>query len=121
MGMKNDGWTNALFALVFLAVPGLLFIFWLFGLDGIDDNTGIQIGIGFGFVAYGILFSIFAIWIKWLSIDSLSFNIPITIVFGVLMMTNEGPIWLMAITAFAGVMTALPANSLVNWLKRRKK
>lgn len=119
--MKNNGWTNALFALVFLAIPGLIFIFWIFGLNGIDNNLWIQIGIGAGFLGYGILFSVIVILIKWLTVDSLAFNLPITTVFGLLMMTNEGPIWLMVVVTFIGILTALPANSLVNKIKRRKK
>ena len=119
--MKNDGWTNALFALVFLVVPGLILVFWVLGLANIKNNLWFQIGIGIGFIGYGIIFSVLVILIKWLAIDSLAFNAPITIVFGILIMTYSAEIWLMVIMTFLGVMTALPANSLVHKFKRRKK
>ena len=119
--MKNNGWVNALFALFFLVVPGIILIFLIFDLNGIDNNLLVQAGVGIAFIVYGVLLSILVILIKWIAIESLAFNIPITIVFGLLMITNEGPIWLMAIMTFVAIMTALPANGLVQKLKRRKK
>lgn len=109
---KNDGWINALFSLVFIATPALiLYFFYLPTWSGNDDQAYWVVWvIALLFMVYVVVLSYVLIKFEWLTIESLNFNIPITLALMAIMVTYTLPLWATAIITLAMVMVALPVN-----------
>ena len=112
----NDGWLNALFALLFIAVPAIVgFYFLLPDWTGYDVvSYGSMWGIGLGFAVYVIIASTLVIYFKILTIDSLNFDIPITLVFVAMFVTSGIPLWGRILLVITCVLLTFPVNILVS-------
>ena len=127
--MKNsDSWVNALFSLVFIAVPAIvLFYFFLPSWTGKEpESYGLIWGIAIGFWAYVALLSFLLIYFKLLSIESLNFNVPIALALMVILVSYPIPLWATGILVFVCVMIAFPINMLTtrireNYQSKNKK
>ncbi|NQZ66189.1 MAG: hypothetical protein HRT99_03180 [Mycoplasmatales bacterium] len=119
---KNDGWLNALFSLVFIATPALIiFYFFLPSWSGFERvSYGTIWGIAIGFIFYVILLSVILIRFEILSIESLNFNIPISIVLVIILVSYPLALWATAIFVIIGILLAFPVNMLVNKYKESK-
>ena len=118
---KNDGWMNALFALIFIAVPAIiLFYFILPGWTNKKPTFGYDIVwvIAIGFIVYTILFSIILIIFKVLSIESLNFNVPIAFALMGILVTYPLPLWATGVIVISVVLMAFPMNILTTKIKR---
>ncbi|MCK5945752.1 MAG: hypothetical protein KAG04_00620 [Mycoplasmataceae bacterium] len=116
---KNDGWMNALFALLLIVVPVLVGFYFL-----LPDWTGRYVisygamwGVAIGFIAYVVLISYILIKVKLLTLDSIAFNIPVTIVMVGIFVSPYLPIWARGLIVLTLIMSALPANMLVTRIK----
>lgn len=120
---NNNGWINALFSLVFIATPSLfLFFFFLPSWNGYERvSYGMIWVIALGFISYVLLFSFLVIHYEILTIDSLSFNIPITMVLMSILISYPLPLWATAVFVILMVLFAFPVNVFVNNFKERRK
>lgn len=109
---KNDGWVNALFALVFIAVPAiLLFYFYLPSWSGQKPLPyGYIWLIAIIFWIYVGLLSFLLIKFQWLALESLNFNVPISVSLMLILITSPLPLWATALFVIGGVLTAIPVN-----------
>lgn len=119
--IKPNHWLNALFALVFIAIPALIgFYFWL-----PDWNNDFEIGywfywvISLAFVAYVAVLSFFMIKLKILSIDIITFYLPLTFVFMAIFISFDWSVILRFFIVIIAILTALPANMFVVKIKDR--
>lgn len=118
----NDGWINALFSLVFIAAPALVLFYFFLPTWNPDANYSYWITwiITIIFFIYVGLLSLLLIYFKWLTIESLNFNIPITLVLMLILVTNPLPLWATALFVLTGVFTAIPVNIITTKIKENK-
>ena len=121
---KHDGWISSLFALIFIAVPAL--IIFLFFLPSWSNNFDINYGyiwlIALSFFVYVALIHFIAIYCQIISIESLNFNVPISISLMAILVCYPLPIWLTFLIVFLCIMSAFPTNILTNkYIESRKK
>ena len=116
---KNDGWINALSAMLLIVVPVLIGFYFL-----LPDWTskwvisyGVMWGVSFGFMAYVAIMSYILIHFKVLTIDSIAFNIPITIVMVGIFLSPGIAIWARGLIVLGLILTAIPSNMLVTKIK----
>ena len=119
---KNDGWINALFSLVFIAAPALvIFYFLLPTWTGYEEiSYGMIWVVALGFLTYIAILSFALIYFEWLTIESLNFNIPISLALMAILVTYPLPLWAVAIIVVAIVLFAFPINIMVTKYKENK-
>lgn len=119
---KTDGWVTALFALVFIAVPAVI-LFYFF-LPEWTDKKPINYSyiwlIAISFWVYTGILTFILIRFEWLSIDSINFNIPISITMMLILLTSPLPLWATALFVLFGILTAFPTNIFVTRLKEKQ-
>ena len=120
---QNDGWVNALFSLLFIAVPAIvLFYFFLPSWSGKDPSSyGMIWGIAIGFWAYVGLLSFLLIYFDLLSIESLNFNIPIALALMMILVSYPLPLWATGILVIVCVLIALPVNILTTRIRENNQ
>lgn len=118
--IKNDSWMNALFSLVFIAVPALIMYYFL-----LPDWTGKEVVtypyiwlISFSFLAYVALLSFLLIRFNILSFQSLNFNVPLALCLVLIFVTYDVDLWGRALILIAGILTALPMNMITDKYKK---
>ena len=120
---KNDGWVNALFALVFIAVPAMIIYYFI-----LPDWTGrivlplgSTMGIAVGFIA--AIMGITALLIKFelLPYQAINFNIPVAVGLMVLLVSYDLSMWARVLLIVAVILMAFPVNMFTSYLIRNKK
>lgn len=111
---RTNQWINALFALIFIAVPAMVaFVFWVPYWDIADEQPyWFYWALSGGFIIYVALLSWLLIHFEVLYLDSLNFNVPITLVFVSLFVSYE---WHMAIRVILVVLMVLVALPITIW------
>lgn len=119
---QNDGWINALFSLVFIAAPALIIFYFL--LPGWTGHEVVSYGIiwlvAISFFVYVGILSWLLIHFKWLAIDSLNFNVPISLALMTILVTYPLPFWAMGVLVVIAVLLAFPVNIAVTKYKEKK-
>ena len=119
---KNDGWVNALFALIFIAVPAVI-LFYFF-LPSWTDKKPIEYGyiwlIAISFLLYVGLFSFILIKFDWLPFESLNFNVPISVSLMIILVSHPLPLWATALLVLLGILSAFPVNIYTTRLRESK-
>lgn len=115
---KYSSWLSALFALVFIAVPSIVIIYFLMDMS---PNYGIVFGSAFAVLIGGNLLAYIAYKLEVFGIDAFSFIVPITIVFFGLIATVYQHWWVMLIVALVGVLSSFPTNMLITKIKEHKR
>ena len=118
--MKNNGWANTLFAMVFIAIPFLVILFFVFGVSPFKDNYTNMALLSAGFALYSLLLSFVVVFLGVLHIDSLKFNIPISLVFMVLLFTYDAELYYLIPFSILAILTSIPANILVTKYKESR-
>lgn len=126
----SNGWVNALFALVFIAVPavvGMVFFSPDWNKEGkelANQPYWFYWVVAIGFVIYALIFSLILIKLEVLGMDCLTFNVPIALVFATLFVTypwHTGAKWgLTVLMVIIAIATAWPMNTFVwFWAERQ--
>lgn len=116
--LKYQSWISALFVLVVIAIPSMVGLFFV-----LDANMAywwmfiFAIAITLG----GFLITFAFYKFKVVAIETFNFSVPISIVFAFLYIARDFPWWAMLLMAIIGVITALPTNSVVANIKRKKQ
>ena len=118
--MKNNGWANTLFAMVFIAMPFLVLAFFVFHVAPFKNNMLNISLMTIGFTIYAIGFSFIVVWLDVLHIDSLKFNIPITLVFMVLLFTFDTELYYIIPFSIVAILTTIPTNIFVTKYKESR-
>ncbi|MCK5806997.1 MAG: hypothetical protein KAG91_01210 [Mycoplasmataceae bacterium] len=116
---KNDGWMNALFALIFIATPAITLFYFI--LPTWSNKEVLSYGmiwvVAIGFIAYAILLSTLLIMLKIISIDSLNFNVPIAFALMAILVTYTLPLWATGVIVIGVILMAFPMNMLTTKIK----
>ena len=122
---RNDGWTNALVALVFIAVPAVILYYFLLP-DWTNKEVislGASMGIAIGFIVFTIAWTSLFIKFEILPYQALNFNIPVALGLMMLFVTYDLTMWARALLLILVILLAFPINMLTDKLitsKRRK-
>ncbi|MCK5866986.1 MAG: hypothetical protein KAG14_01165 [Mycoplasmataceae bacterium] len=116
---KNDGWMNALFALIFIATPAITIFYFILPTWSNKEvlNYGMIWVVAIAFIIYAILFSTLLILLNILSIESLNFNIPIAFALMSILVTYPLPLWATGVIVIGVVLMAFPMNMLTTKIK----
>lgn len=122
---RNDGWTNALVALVFIAVPAVILYYFLLP-DWTNKEVislGASMGIAIGFIAFTIAWTSLFIKFEILPYQALNFNIPVALGLMMLFVTYDLTMWARVLLLILVILLAFPVNMMTDKLitsKRRK-
>ncbi len=114
-----------LFTMVFIAVPFLVVEFYVFSLPAFKISSGdvdilMILYVTIGFLVYSLGISILVVWLKILHIDSLKFNIPITLFYMVLMITYGAELYYVITFSILAMLMAIPTNIFITKYKESK-
>jgi hypothetical protein len=119
---KTNNWINTLFALIFIAIPSLIIFYFL--LPTWSNKLVISywkmwiVAIGFCFYSFAISFGF--VYFKILSIDSLNFNIPITLSLMTIFVSYNLPTWAIFLIVVLVIITSFPINIWTQNYKKKK-
>ena len=109
-----------LFAMVLIAIPFLVLAFFVFHMEPFKDNVLNTSLMSIGFSIYAIGLSFIVVWLKVLHIDSLKFNIPISLVFMALLFTFDAELYYLIPFSILAILTAIPTNIFVTKYKESR-
>lgn len=116
---KNDIFIDILFILVVLVIPAfLMYLFilpdWSNNKEVVKYSTSIIISIGYG-VGVIILSIIFA-WLKIISIESLSYVVPMAIIFALIQITYPLNTWSRYLIIIPQIVWTIPVRIIISKL-----
>lgn len=115
---KYSAWFITLFALAFIAVPGIVGIYFMVNEN---YNYGIVFGAAFGILVGGFIITFLGMKAQLFGIEAFTFIMPLSIVFFGLFATMYSPWWAMVIVALVGILSSFPINIIVTKIKDAKR
>ena len=120
--MRKNNWSNALFTLIFIALPSLIMFYFLLPTWSNKEVLAYSSMwlVAIGFCLYSFLINILFIYYKILSLESINFNIPITLCLMSLFLSYKLPTWAMFLIVLSIIIFTFPINVWTNKYKNQK-